>query len=495
MKNNYTQEAKQNCLGLVDKGIDAIWDDINSLPEDSEPDLWRKKLQNIAKEYTFSSRYSLMRWLLGRVSETQLVDKNDPEKGYTVVLDDGSIVRFDEIDIAHAISLSKEELKNYETLLMSIAERQADADYEYDLTIVQKALIVDQKKTTLLSREEAFILGHILQFSLEDMEWFLLRVCDVEGGFRYNSSNDLIEAYGFLTQLSWKKVEQIKEQYISLYGSTKHKSIDDKEDNWTRGIEASLPMQVKLWPGDDRLNSFIQWSGERSPYLDCVSKTATVIYRNLAAYSYNIATMEEWAPAEKDYVKCIRELVSENELDEQALELLYDSGTISEKKAKKLAGTILVENLNLSMSEQTDKTKAFHVITMLTDGRMTVSGGVNQSRTRVLDLLMGRIEVEKSDLLYLLWFNANLCWFDSAEKIDSKQVGERALDFIYAADNCLDAARLPEFYPPHIIEQSMLLSIVYSFTGPEKADPAEIYEMACSSIIERRAKHTNKKKK
>ena len=436
-----------------------------------------------------------MRWLLGRVSENQLVDKNNPEKGYTVVLDDGSIVRFDKIDISHAISLSKEELINYETLLMSIAERQTDADYEYDHTIIQKALSVDQTKTTLLSREEAFILGHILRFSLEDMEWFLLRVCDVEGGFRYNTSNDLIEAYGFLTQLSWKKVEQIKEQYIFLYGSTKHKSIDDKEDNWTRGIEASLPMQVKLWPGDDRLHRFIQWIGERSPYLDCVSKTATVIYRNLAAYTYNIATMEEWAPTEKDYVKCIREIVSNNEVDEQALELLYEGGTISEKKAKKLAGTILVENLNLSMSEQTDKTKAFHVITMLTDGRMTVSGGVNQSRTRVLDLLMGRVEVEKTDLLYLLWFNANLCWFDSAEKIDARQVGERALDFIYAADNCLNTARLPGFYPPHIIEQSMLLSIVYSFTGPKKSDPAEIYEMACSSIIERRAKHTNKKKK
>lgn len=78
--------------------------------------------------------------MLGRVSETQLVDKNDPEKGYTVVLDDGSIVRFDEIDIAHAISLSKEELKNYETLLMSIAERQADADYEYDLNNCSKSI-------------------------------------------------------------------------------------------------------------------------------------------------------------------------------------------------------------------------------------------------------------------------------------------------------------------------------------------------------------------
>ena len=495
MNNGYTQKAKENCLELVDRSIDAIWDDINSLPEDSEPDRWRKKIQNIANEYAFSSRYALMRWLQERVTEKQFIDMNDPEKGYTIILDDGTSVRFDEINISHALMLSNQELKSYETILMSIAERQADAEYEYNLAIIQKALMVVQKKTTLLSREEAFRLGHILQFSLKDMEWFLMRVCDVEGGFRYNKSNDLIEAYGFLTQLSWKQVEQIKEEYVSCYGNVKQKTIDEKENDWTRGMEVSLPKQIMLWPSDDRLSLFLQWLGEHSSYLDCVSKTATVMYRNLAAYTYNISTMEEWAPAEKDYVKCIREIVNEKELDDQALQLLYDNGRLSEKKAKKLAGTILLENLNLSMSEQTDKTKAFHVITMLTNGKMTISGGVNKSRTRVLDLLMGRIDVEKSDLLYLLWFNANLCWFDGDDIIDAKRVGERVQDFIHVADNCLDIARLPAFYPPHIIEQSMLLSIVYAFKGSEKSDPAEIYEMVCSSIIKRRKKHTNKKNK
>lgn len=513
MKNNYTQEAKQNCLGLVDKGIDAIWDDINSLPEDSEPDLWRKKLQKIAKEYTFSSRYSLMRWLLGRVSENQLVDKNDPEKGYTVVLDDGSIVRFDEIDIAHAISLSKEELINYETLLMSIAERQADADYEYDLAIIQKALTVDQKKNTLLSREEAFILGHILRFSLEDMEWFLLRVCDVEGGFRYNKSNDLIEAYGFLSDLSWKKVEEIKEEYISHYGDINNKSIDEKENDWTRGVEGSLPMQVRLWPEDDQLKCFMKWIGERSPYLNCISKTTVRIYRNIAVYVFDILSCITEVPFEKDFSVSVRKQSQLLEEDYRTKEVLYENGEVSFEKCNLVANLLLTENRDFSLSDEKNIAKALRYITiddqgklknknayieLLNDGSVRKKNGdikKTYSTNRIVQLLMAKCEVEKTDILFLLWLLANQCWFDNSDNVTGESVGNRVLDFIEAAENCLNMARLPGFYPPHIIEQSMLLSIVYSFTGPEKSDPAEIYEMACSSIIERRAKHTNKKKK
>ena len=40
----------------------------------------------------------------------------------------------------------------------------------------------------------------------------------------------------------------------------------------------------------------------------------------------------------------------------------------------------------------------------------------------------------------------------------------------------------------------MMLSIIYAYAGPEKCDPAEVYEQVCSSLIKRRAKHTNKKK-
>ena len=38
--------------------------------------------------------------------------------------------------------------------------------------------------------------------------------------------------------------------------------------------------------------------------------------------------------------------------------------------------------------------------------------------------------------------------------------------------------------PPHLIEQSMLLSVVYA--GRTESDTAEIYEQICSAVIERR---------
>ena len=43
---------------------------------------------------------------------------------------------------------------------------------------------------------------------------------------------------------------------------------------------------------------------------------------------------------------------------------------------------------------------------------------------------------------------------------------------------------LPPFYPPHLIEQSMLLSVIYA--GRTESDTAEIYEQICSAVIERR---------
>ena len=46
----------------------------------------------------------------------------------------------------------------------------------------------------------------------------------------------------------------------------------------------------------------------------------------------------------------------------------------------------------------------------------------------------------------------------------------------------MDVAGLPEFYPPHLVEQSMMLSVVYAFSGPDKCDPAETYELVCSRI-------------
>lgn len=135
------------------------------------------------------------------------------------------------------------------------------------------------------------------------------------------------------------------------------------------------------------------------------------------------------------------------------------------------------------------------MIQVMTDGRMTISGGVNASRTRVRDILAGEIErIEKSDLLYLLWFLSNLCWFDGKDHLKSADIKSRLSDFIDAAELCLNEAGLPGFYPPHLIEQSMMLSTISAFAGTEKCDPAETYESVCSSLIIPKAKAPKPKK-
>ena len=236
-------------------------------------------------------------------------------------------------------------------------------------------------------------------------------------------------------------------------------------------------------PVEEREERFLAWMREQAPYLDRPSRSALRIYRNLAVYAWHIAAEEESAPIESDFLPCIRELVSQPEEDERTVAALYVNGAISAKKCRAVAGDILLDNLNRSFSDQTDKAKAYHVIAVRPDGQMTVSGGINASRTRVQDLLAGKAEVEKSDMLYLLWFTVGLCWLWNSRPRPS-EIYDRLADFIDAAEICLDAAMLPPFYPPHLIEQSMLLSVVYA--GRTESDTAEIYEQLCSAVIERR---------
>lgn len=61
MIENYTRDAKQRCLSLIDADVEDIWNDIETVPEDTDADKWKKKLRTIADEYVFSSRFALMR--------------------------------------------------------------------------------------------------------------------------------------------------------------------------------------------------------------------------------------------------------------------------------------------------------------------------------------------------------------------------------------------------------------------------------------------------
>ncbi|MCR5249212.1 MAG: hypothetical protein K6E50_01250 [Lachnospiraceae bacterium] len=506
MSSTYTLGNAENCLELVDQDGDAIWKGLDRALEKEEPELWKEKLQSIAKEYVFSARFALMRLLLSRASETQLIDAKAPKKGFMVSLGNGDAVTFADITIEHALSLKYEELNEYEALLTDIAKGREDADPERDRELIRAALRLDTDRKSLLSRDESLELGHILGFSLEEMQWFLLRVCDVEGGFRYNRSHDLIEAYGFLTDSSRKEVQEIKAQYVSRYGNVEKASYDEKTVNGTIGNEKSLPGMIAEWPDDRRKECFLEWLGERSPYLDLASKTALTIFRNLAVFIQELLLNEDPDRFAKGFYADVTAVFKQKTENESTKAALYQDGVISEKSCKKLAAALLNENRDFSLSDENNSAKALKYpvldekgelknqtahMKMKTDGTVLMKNGKAKDSTstnRICELLKAELEVEKTDILFLLWLMANQYWFedDQDELTDAKLVKDRIRDLIDAAENCLAEARLPEFYPPHLIEQSMLLSVVYGYKGPERRDPAEVYEIACSSLIKKK---------
>lgn len=531
MLDNYTQAANNRCFGVFDHDISSVWDDIENTPENTDADKWRKKLTQIAQEYSFSSRFALMRILYCQSKGIALTVKNpdtsspfqanSPAEGVSFeVTIENTTYRFTDISMKHAQSLQPNELAQYRAVLMDKASCQAgfDDDPETAAYLISRALLdsvsaesaavnrlpddiqsdkaqlkkavsgIRKQIKNLLSREEALQLGHILGLSLEEMNWFLLRVFDVDSAFRYSAAGDLIEAYGFITHASWQTVASLKEQYAAIESTVSKSDREEQAADWTQSVGTSLEGLASKWSPDTRDQEFIQWLTEKAPFLNLPSRTALRVYRNLAAYAYNLAVNQKFALDHDDFLPCIQEIAEAVDETDTARELFYDGDSVSDAKCSNAAGTLLFENLNLSLSNQTDRAKAWHVIVAQQNGAPTSTGGVNSSRKRVQDLLAGKIHVEKCDLMYLLWFTANLCWF-SVEKPSQNDIFNRLADFTEAAECCLNAAMLPSFYPPHLMEQSMMLSIVCA----GDSDPAETYEFICSSLIIPRKKRAKKK--
>lgn len=498
MQHNYTQAAQERCLGLIHCEIDTIWEKLGIPQEQEDLARWQQTLKAIAAEYNLSARFALMRILQAQLVAEEAIAAQ-PNIGFTVETTQHGSVSFSDISMAHAQSLSPEELAQYAAVLAERAALQSNAHAKRDMALIRKALQINptRKKDMRLTREEAFQLGHCLQWTLDEMDWFLCRVFNAEGGgFSYNTSNDLIEAYGFLVGASAAKVHDLKRGYAALYAELPKHTAEEKAADWTLDMGESLPEQVKCWMAEPHNRSadaqFMQWMRTQAPNLDLPSHTALRIYRNLAAFAYGLVTQQIDAP-ETDrkqtnkhaaFYDAICGIAFETQYTAQAQAALFAHGTIQEERCMQVVTSLLRENWCYTFSEQADRSKAWHVVDALPNGSLTVNGGINASRTRVLDLLMGRVpHITKSDLLYLLWFTANICWFQTDWCPEDDDVRTRFMDFIDAAECLLDAALLPPFYPPHPIEQSMMRSIVHAYAaGEEKTEPAIVYETLCSAV-------------
>ena len=165
---------------------------------------------------------------------------------------------------------------------------------------------------------------------------------------------------------------------------------------------------------------------------------------------------------------------------------------MDEKTCRTLSAALLESNKNLYTSAP-DRAKAWRTVSSDANGlpRLIMAGRPDASRSRVQDLLAGEEQVEKGDMLHLLWYGFNLCWGEDPIRNDMFELQCSLADFLECAETVLDAALLPPFYPPHIMEQSMMLSIICSVE--DTGVPAYNYAELCESLI--RPRDRKKKQK
>ena len=520
--NTYTDYASERIEDLIESDIAAIWADLELLGEESDAGKWAAKLSAIAREYLLSSRFALMRILCGR-AVPDMTDCDLSGISYSVQIGQ-ELLTFRDISIEHAQNLSGEEHVNYMKHLLDIAGPSPEEDPDLHERVISRAwhdersanilmnhalpdsvrkdsrqlkkhtkqIEKESKKLygTSFTREEAFQVGHILQFTLEEMQWYLLRVFDVDDGFRMNRSSDLIEGYCFLTGATCRKAEELKRRYRTIADAVEKRDDLERAGNWTRQTVGGLLACVESWKQypDTMDEKFLSWLTDRASGLDLPSHTAHRVYRNLAAYAYG----GDLPPEEALYDELLH-ISDMDEDSEEALEYLYCDGTVSRSKCQQVAEQLYWENKTITDSEIKDNTKTWSVITTRKDKELSASyGSINSSRTRIQSLLLGTEEVEKSDLLYLLWFTYNLVWGDT-EATNEHIICNRILDLKDTASALLDSALLPPFYPPHLMEQSMLLSIIYA--GKTGTDPSLVYGSVLQSLRDTRSGGTRTKKR
>lgn len=525
MMESYTSKVSSFILDLPDREIAAIWEDIESMPVDTTAALWRKKLNKIARENAFSSRFALMRILYSRVRMLSFSNPGETDVPASAeefqITPDQKTYCFRDISMEHAENLTVQEHLDYLSCLQEIASLQPDSDSQVNEQILARAWhdldsanAVDeyllppeitsgkrQLKAALsdiakankakykehLTREEALVLGHILGFTLEEMQWYFLRVFDVADGFRFNLSADLIEAYSFLTGASWQRVHALQKEYARLSAGIPKADSVERNNQWTRNVSDTLLGKVEDWMRrpETRDREFMDWMLAHAPGLDVPSRTAQRIYRNMAAFAYDLSTNEEDTPSDLEFADCIRDVFQEAGESGAARRLLYENGTLSAKCCKTVADRLLLENKIQCESIQADNAKAWHILTQRKDGVLSAAGGiVNSSRTRVADILSGQVQVEKGDMLYLFWFIANRIWMHAEPPTDEVRC-YRLMDFLDVSRELLEEAMLPTFYPPHMMEQSMLLSIACG-GKLEEEDASVVYEYMLHALVDSR---------
>lgn len=551
MNDAYTRRALDIFLDAAENDNTIIWREIEDTPENASPKVWKETIQRIAMEFSCTPRFALLRILAERIKTTdpKKYDETDNDKGYTfsfTISNGKRDVTFTDISYKSVENMTKEDLSNLKDVLLFIASQQKDyTEYKSECRdIINNALqITKDYRRSLLSRQSAISLGHMLRFSLNEIQWFMLRVLENSENFDLLNSYDLIDVYGFLTNASLKDVYRLKNEYKDRISGNLENNFDNltqhedddadsgiskrremakikafaqqvsfsvkeiaREDNFTKSIKDSYKSLVESWAElpETKEEALLGWLENHKDMLDSPSRESSDFYRMLAVYCYAHPPIDEPVNDEEhtdstrttlsggiirnspEYVEDLLSSLCKMNNSESSFwymnmrKMLYQDGELSKDACLSLANTIYKINMS-GIRYDADREKNYITLNVPSYGNPYPYGLRDpNSVNRISSLLLGITPVEKRDVVSLLFLIFNCSW-RSFPITDEEDLCNSIFNFEDACRDMLKKMCLPDLYLPHPMEQAMFLSIVDCILCENDEDDDGLSEEAKSS--------------
>ena len=468
---DYTQHIEDHYWGYLSR---VRRDTRNQLQEISVQDAdisIPEALERFRIDYTCSARRFLMNWFQNHAAS------RISAMGQYTYSHHGSVYMFSMISNETVEKLDAEERDAYIRLICEIAAENCKDSPKDWRPLVRKAMLWNQRPE-LLSKEEAFKLGHGLGFTLSEMNDFLLRVLDNED-LSYTASEDVIEAFCFLypPANNWKTSEELKQTYHRLADQIPKQAVESKPDGFTRMIEMSLQSHISKWTesGQSVPDQFMDWMVRRAAYMDLPSRSAADVYQRLTLLAYRLT--ENTLDIQDE--STLNEVVIEQCTDKTPFEL---SAETVYRMTEQILSTAALEFDN---ARKRQPSSIWRYLTVDQTGK-TTARAIGE---RIPQLLLGQEIVSKADMLFMLWYVCDLVWLENGQT--GQQIYDRITDFWTMAETLLELAHLPGFYAPHMLERSFLKAICTMDTVTEY--PFEVYEGMCEFVLPEKQQRNRQK--
>ena len=479
-------DAVDDYAKAYDKGVDA---ELENMKMGASLESWTGKMQELKEACICMPRHFLMCWLAARSLGKDLFSDETYTREFEEFickvkpLNSGEAERevsFEAITQNSDLELSEDERDRYIIVLAHLA-----AENENDILtpwrdLFRKAFLLSEEDKKNLEKGEGFILkkeeglkiAHALRMTYSETNFFLIRALENDG-FEFTKADDILHVYCLLRGQSLGDYTRLKKQYEENTAEIKKQSMQEKPENFTVYMmpedeevmgeckdSPSLTKKIKQWMQENGEEdqavdtAFMKWLVSQAPYLDLPGKTACSLYRKLAAYVY------AKSDTGKKYIKRdeteFYDPFSTEELAGASEELSKICSMTSSYSMEEADYDKFVKKLLDKMNEMTGKVYRKHKDRLVRYLYVDEKGKIKSKviADRIPELLKGKIQVEKADMLFMVWLVCSMFW----ENTEEGTLSQKIWGYIDSADAVLEEAHLPQFYAPHILERTFILS-------------------------------------